>query len=112
MRPEKPKSCVTVNVAQKTVAKKDIIQSYEKEGVRMKCIESSCTSQKRTWIRRYFSDAWLSSCKDLLIRILPNVENIVIFGRQMLNHLSKVCKKSIRKYVFLAFCKLGECIDE
>jgi hypothetical protein len=93
------------------VAKKDIIQSYEKGGLKMICIESFCKSLKITWIRRCFSDACQSSWKDLLISILPNVENIVIFGRQILNHLSKVCKNLFWKDVFLAFSELRKCID-
>lgn len=55
------------------VAKSSIIQSYEKGGLRMKCLDSFCTSLKITWIRRFFNDACQSSWKDLITSTFPNI---------------------------------------
>jgi hypothetical protein len=43
------------------------------------------------------SEYCLSSWKKLLTSIFPIFENMVIFGRELLKHLVKICKKKINK---------------
>lgn len=93
------------------VAKSSIIQSYEKGGLRMICLDSFCKSLKITWIRRFFNDACQSSWKDLIISTFPNILNMTIVGRQILYQLSKTCKNLFWKDVFLSFFELRKCTD-
>ena len=95
------------------IARKNLIQDFNKGGLRMICVRSFIESLKITWIRRIINVPKNTSWLTLLYDFLPqNFQHFLHFDGIYFKHIAIKTTNIFWKDVFNSFAKLRKIIDK